>query len=149
MLDMLQYIMVNTTYKKGTGCKAVPCWVEKTDVPAEKIDGCIKSSVKDAPKLYLFFRGDKFDLAEVAADKCVIHLTAGDTTNALVGFLATYFSFHVGYPAVYAQMLGFLQQALLGIPYDGKKSVYFTEFMHKFDTAVKKQAEKIKYKPRA
>lgn len=146
VLDLLHYILNQTSNKKGSGGKAVQCWVEKVDIPAEKIDDNIKSAVKDAPKLYLFFKGDKFDVAEVSADKCIIHLQAGDTTNALMCYLSTYFVFHVGYPPAYTQLLGFLQQVLLGVPYDGKKGVHFNDFMHKYDTASKTRTDSKQYK---
>ena len=40
-----------------------------------------------APVLYMFFKKGKFDMAEVSADNCVIHLCAASVINAILGYL--------------------------------------------------------------
>ena len=38
-----------------------------------------------APVLYMFSRRGKFNMAEVSADNCVIHLCAASVINAILG----------------------------------------------------------------
>ena len=72
--------------------------VEKLDVDIENIGmRCMDGMDNGVPILYMFFKKGKFDLAEVFADNCVIHLCAVSVINAILGYLAVYYVFHVGY----------------------------------------------------
>ena len=44
----------------------------------------------------MFFKKGNFDLAEVSADNCTIHLCAASVINAILGYIAVYYVFHVG-----------------------------------------------------
>ena len=61
-------------------------------------------------------------------------------------FLASYFVFHVGYGNDHAQFLGFMQQVILGIPYDRKKNNNFVVTMKKFDKCLIDVEEGCKFK---
>ena len=67
------------------------------DVDVENIGDEIDDMDNGAPVLYMFFKKGKFDMAEVSADNCVIHLCAASVINAILGYLAVYYVFHVGY----------------------------------------------------
>jgi hypothetical protein len=140
----MQYVLNEVNNNKGKA-KQSP-WVEKVDIAPEDIDSHISSIGDDAPRLYLFFKGNEFKLAEVAADKCVIHLQAADVVKALMTYIAVYFVFHVGFPEVYRQFLGFMQYAMLGIKYEGRKSLGHIALLHTFDNAMVKKTESKKFK---
>ena len=143
ILDILNFVFDETTPKSGgrTGKKTgtAPPWREKNDIAPEKIDNNIVCTPNSAPTLYLFFAKGAFDLAEVSADNCVIHLQAADVIKALVTYVAVYFVFHVGYAAPHMQFLGFMQYALLGAPYQAKKSIGHIALLHRFDVAMEQK----------
>ena len=140
LIELLRYVEDAIGYKKGKGKKSTLPVAEKVNVPTEEIDDNITSVANEAPKLFLFFKGNVFQLAEVGGDRSVIHLQAGDIVKGLVTFLGVYFVFHIGYPREYSQFIGFLQQILLCLPFEGKKTAGFTDLMFKFD----KKLEEIK-----
>ena len=120
--------------------------IEKIGISGD-VEDYVTSVNNESPKLYLFFdSGGKFDVAEVAADKSILHLQANDVIYALVLFIAVYFVFHVGYPRNQSHFLGFLQVALLQIPYDGHKSKGYTELIEKFDGEMEKLTEAKQFK---
>ena len=110
-------------------------WVELLDIEPSDIDDHIKRVENGVPMLYLFFkRGNSFDLAEVGADNCVIHLQAANVVNAIITYVAVYFVFHVGYNQNHSGFLQFLEYAFLGtrkIP--NKASVGLVKLIADFD----------------
>ena len=142
-VELMEYIFTEVNNNKTKGPKP---WVQKIDVLAEDIDGTIASVPGDAPKLYLFFKGNDFKLAEVGADTCQIHLQAADVLKALMTYVATYFAFHVGYPEKYRQFLAFVQGVFLGIKYDGKKSVGHTALLYNFEHSMEEFVKLKEYK---
>jgi hypothetical protein len=142
----MQYVLQETNSNKGKGMKPKAPWVEKLDVKPEDVDKWIKKIENDAPRLYLFFKGNDFELGEVGADCCNIHLQAADVVKAVITFISVYFAFHVGFPPVYNQFLGFMQYALMGIQYTGKKSLGHIALLHKFDKAIESKMEGKKFK---
>ena len=115
MIDVLKYIMVETG-RKGAAKKVMKDFpmVEKLDVDVENIGDEIDGVDNGAPVLYMFFKMGKFDMAEVSADNCVIHLCAASVINAILGYLAVYYVFHVGYSPEHESFMYFLQYAFLG-----------------------------------
>ena len=85
--------------------------IEKLDVDIEKIGDELDGVDNGAPVLYMFFKKGNFDLAEVSADNCVIHLCAASVINAILGYLAVYYVFHVGYSLEHESFMYFLQYA--------------------------------------
>ena len=132
-MELLTFVEDGIAFKKGKGKKSTLPVVEKLNVPGDEIDDNITSVANEAPKLFFFFKGNSFQLAEVGGDRSVIHLQASDVVQALVTFLGVYFVFHVGYPREYSQFLGFLQQIILCIPFEGTKTAGYTDLLHKFD----------------
>ena len=130
-MDVVKYIMVNTG-RRGSGkriMKEMPI-VEKCDV--DNIDEEINGAENGAPVLYLFFKKNKFELAEVSADDCTIHLEASNVVGALISYLAVYYVFHVGYATEHESFLLFLQYAFLGEK-SAKMNVATTKLINKFD----------------
>ncbi len=93
-----------------------------------------------APVLILFFDKNN-EFADVAADECVIHLQAGDVIKAIVGYLAVYFVFHLGFAAPHRVFLSFLQEVFLKIDVEGKKSVALAHFSHLYEVEKKKMSD--------
>ena len=120
--------------------------VEKLDVDIENIGDEVDGMDNGAPILYMFFKKGKFDLADVSADNCIIHLCAAPVINAILGYLAVYYVFHVGYPPEHESFMYFLQYVFLG----GKKlpgvSVGVSKLVHQFDSALREVKESKGYK---
>ena len=66
--------------------------------------------------------------------------------RAVIVFISSYFVFHIGYGNDYCQFLGFMQQVLLGIPYEGKKNNNFVMNMKKSDKCLMDVEEGCKFK---
>lgn len=113
------------------------------------VDDYISSLPNEAPKLYLFFDSShKFQLAEVAADRCTIHLQAHDIVAALFLYIGCFYVFHVGYNEEVALFLGLLQHLMLGLPFEKgqRKGKNYIQFLHKFDQAFQKLEDSNKFK---
>jgi hypothetical protein len=120
---------------------------EKVDVEAAEIDAAIKGTEGGAPILYLFFMKNNFDIAEVSADNCTIHLQAGDVIRAVVTFIAVFFVFHVGYASEHEAFLHFLQYAFIGFEKLPRKvSVGLAKLVSKFDEKFTEAKEAKSYK---
>ena len=115
--------------------------VEKLDVDVENIGDEIYGMDNGAPVLYMFFKKGKFDMAEVSADNCVIHLCAASVINAILGFLAVYYVFHVGYSPEHESFMYFLQYAFLGEKKLPWVSVGVSKLVLQFDSALKEVKE--------
>ena len=98
------------------------------------------------PVLYMFFKKGKFNLAEVSADNCVIHLCAASVINAILGYLAVYYVFHVGYSPEHESFMYFLQYAFLGEKKLPQVSVGVSKLVHQFDSALREVKESKGYK---
>ena len=147
-MDILKYIMVETGRKGATKKKVMKDFpvVEKLDVDVENIGDELYGVDNGAPVLYIFFKKGHFNLAEVSTNNCVIHLCAASVIKAILGYLAVYYMFHVGYSPEYESFMYFLQYAFLG----GKKlpqvSVEVHKLIHQFDTAMREVKESKGYK---
>ena len=120
--------------------------VEKLDVDVENIGDEIDGMDNGAPVLYMFFKKGKFDMAEVSADNCVIHLCAASVINAILGYLAVYYVFHVGYSQEHESFMYFLQYAFLGEKKLPWVSVGVSKLVLQFDSALKEVKESKGYK---
>lgn len=147
VMEVLSFVNEKVKFTKGKGKKGglLPV-IEKIGVKGELEDE-MKSVPNESPKLYLFFKQDgSFEWAEVAGDKMYIHLQANDVIYAVFMFIGVFFVFHLGYPREHSQFLGFLQTALLGLPYDGTKSMGFNDLVTKLDEEMRKMEETSKFK---
>lgn len=143
IVDILTYVFKETATLGKKSPKNMPI-VEKIDVDDEKIDDVVRnlSSPNSAPILVLFFdKNNVFRFADVAADDCVIHLQAGDVVKAIVGYIAVYFVFHIGFATPHGAFLSFLQEVLLKVEQGGKKTSVVTHFMHTFQKELMKKIE--------
>ena len=147
VIDVLKYIMLETG-RRGGGKKLMKDFpvVEKLDVDVDKIADEIKGVENGAPILYMFFKNGKFDLAEVSADNCTIHLCAASVINAILGYIAVYYVFHVGYSPEHESFMYFIQYAFLGEKKLQRVSVGVNKLVHKFDIAMGQIKESKGYK---
>ena len=94
----------------------------------------------------MFFKKGKFNMAEVSADNCVIHLCATSVINAILGYLAVYYVFHVGYSPEHESFMYFLQYTFLGEKKLPRVSVGVSKLVLQFDSALKEVKESKGYK---
>ena len=83
---------------------------------------------------------------EVSADNCVIHLCAASVINAILGYLAVYYVFHVGYSPEHESFMYFLQYAFLGEKKLPQVSVGVSKLVLQFDSALREVKESKGYK---
>lgn len=141
-MDVLLFIFKETSAGKKS-IKNIPV-VEKVGVEASQVDDLLRkgSSPHCAPILYLFFSDQsEFQLAAVAVDNSIIHLQAADVVKAIIGFIAVFFVFHVGYASPHGAFLGFIQEVYLGIPYTSKKTISLSQFCHLYEDNLKKHRQ--------
>lgn len=148
VMDTMAYAYAETSQKKAkSGRNRMPIFA-KVAVKGN-IDDVMKSEANESPKLYLFFdENGTFELAEVAADKCTLHLQAHNVVSALFLYIGCFFVFHVGYNKEDQAILGLLQYFMLGLPYDGEKNKNWEHFLKNYDEAAKKRQESHRYKKR-
>ncbi len=142
-MDILTFVFRETASPGEKAVKNMPV-LEKLGIPSESFDDIVRdhSVPNGAPVLILFFdKNNKFEFADVAADECVIHLQAGDVVKAVVGYLAMYFVFHLGFAAPHGAFLSFLQEVFLKIDVEGKKSVALAHFSHLYEAEKKKMSD--------
>ena len=120
--------------------------IEKVDVNVEKIGDEVDGVENGAPVLYMFFKKGIFDLAEVSADNCVIHLCASSVINAILGYIGVYYVFHVGYSPEHESFMYFIQYAFLGEKKLPCISIGVSKLILKFDAALKDVKESKGYK---
>ena len=146
-MDVLRYIMAETG-RKGAEKKTLnnlPVFAKK-DLKDDKFDEVIDRYENSPPYLYLFFRKGQFKLAEVSADDCIIHLQSSTTVNAIVGYLAVYYVFNVGYNEDHECLMLFLQHAFIGSKLPSKASVGLTKFVARYNEALEELREGKGYK---
>ena len=85
-------------------------------------------------------------MGEVAADNSVVHLNASTVVKAILGFLATYYVFHVGYSKPHIQFFAFMQYVFFKDEFVGKKSQGYMNIVRRYDTALKERIEMKKFK---
>ena len=90
---------MSETERRGGGKKLTKDFpvVEKLDIDVDKIGDEIQGIDNGAPILYMFFKKGNFDLAEISADNCIIQLCTASVINVILGYIAVYYVFHVGY----------------------------------------------------
>ena len=90
-----------------------------------------QSRPTEAPRLVLICQSDgQLDKGFILCDG--VRITGSSSVlECILLLIATYYTFDLDYPAVYAQLLGFLQQMVLLDPYTGKKSTNFIKMVKK------------------
>lgn len=91
----------------------------------------VKSIENSFPQLYIFSDGEELKKALVAGDKTIINTGATDLSEAIIVLIATYYTFSLDYPPSFSQVLGMLQNFVVGESYEGTKSYKFATFMRK------------------
>ena len=147
MADLLCYLHQEMGYKKGKGKKSTLPVKFHEDVQADEMEDKCSTVANEAPILFLFFTSTgAFDQAIVGGDKSLVYLQTNDVARALIAFISVFFVFHIGIHREAGQIVGFLQQILIGKVYDGTKSNGFVQMLDKFEKAFKAVSEAKKYK---
>lgn len=147
MADLLSYLHQELGYKKGKGKKSTLPVKFHQDVETEDMEDKCSTVCNEAPILFLFFTSSgAFDQAIVGGDKSLIYLQANDVVRALIAYISVFFVFYIGIHREAGQIVGFLQQILIGKVYDGSKSNGFVHMLAKFEKAFKDVSDSKKYK---
>lgn len=142
--EIMDFIANQVAFRKKA--KQIPVFVVY-DIDPEEVDETTSSLPNTSPVLYLFFtKSGIFESARIAGDREVIDCQCNDVILALLTYISCFFVFDVGFPSEFNQFLGFLQQSLLMVPYQDKKSNGFKELMSSFDNAMEKIAEGAMFK---
>lgn len=138
------YVAKEVSFRKKT--VDVPI-VRHYDVHPDRVDEITNTLPNTSPVLNLFFnKNSMFEQGLIAGDKEVIDSQGNDVMMCIMTFIATFFVFDIGFPAEISQFLAFLQQVLLMVPYQNKKSNGFKEMISLFDAEMEKIQEGAKFK---
>ena len=88
----------------------------------------LKVKETEPPALCLFLIDGEYKMAYVVGEGVRINTQAHSVLDSLVVLLAVYYVFDLNYPAMYGQLLGFLQQHVLEEPYTYFKGSNFKTF---------------------
>lgn len=92
-----------------------------------------KLSVKEKAPLALriLYTDDDVKMVYVVGEGSVINTHTTNILDAVIILLGAYYIFDLNYPAMYGQLLGFLQQHILEEPYTYFKGTNFQKFSNK------------------
>lgn len=111
-MNVLDYVFGATT-PKNKKVKKRP-FVKKVDqhLISEDLASVCTKVENGAPTLYLFFKGDSYDCALIAADERIITCKSS-VECAVLAFIGLYSVMHVGYSPEHAHFLSFFEVAFL------------------------------------
>lgn len=96
----------------------------------------VKSIENSFPRLYIFSRGDELVKTLVAGDTTIINTRTTDLCEAIIVLIAAYYTFALDYPPPLSQILGLLQNFIVGESYEGVKSPKYVKFMHELTNSI-------------
>lgn len=105
--------------------------MDNVDIPEDQLRKKLKTKVDAPMSITLLMVDKKPTLAYLVGGSHHINCNTADVTEAVVLLLGSYYAFHLNYPAIYGQLLGFLQQYILEEPYPFFKGTNFQKFSHK------------------
>ncbi len=147
MVDALQFVMEETATKRGPSTKSKFPVLKFYGLSEQEMEDAVVTEANSPPELYLFFKKDrKFDMAQVAGDNSVIDLRTNDVIRSVFVYVGCFIAFNIFYGRNVSNFLGFLQQAVVMIPYTGNKSSGFTELMKKVDEVKEEMMDGYRYK---
>ena len=91
----------------------------------------IEVAIGQAPKLFVSVEDRSVKSLTMVGDGLTMQLEHCEVSRACVTLLASYYVFDIEYPRPYSQFLGFVQEAVLGVPYPGTKSAGYVDFKAK------------------
>ncbi|XP_061111986.1 uncharacterized protein LOC133137663 [Conger conger] len=134
MLPVLSMIEENTKFERGNSESVITVCKD-----ASLDDAQLESRETDPPRLVLHVTDGRLLDSFIVGDAMTARAQANTVLEAVITLLGTYYTFHLQYPRIYSQALGFLQQRMLGDTYMGPKSNGFKSLSKQF----------IKYKKKA
>ena len=84
--------------------------------------------------LHMFFSEEVLSGAVLAGDNVRVHMPGLTAVQAVLVLVGAYYVFDINYPRPYSQLLGFLQQTVVGQPFSGHKSRGFSQELSKYYT---------------
>ena len=109
--------------------------VDDVDFTEEGLRGLLKVKDKLPPSLKVLTMDGSFKVAYVVGDNKITHCRAKDLYDAMLLLLVTYYVMDLDYPAVYGQLLGFLQQFIIEEPYTFFKGTNYFQMAHKVSSS--------------
>ena len=108
--------------------------VEDKNISDEKLQELFHIMADEPPSLKVLTVNGAFHQAYVVGHNTILKSCYADTDmySALVFLLATYYVMHLDYPAIYSQLLGFLQQYVAEEPFTSFKGTNFIRMSQKF-----------------
>ena len=96
-------------------------------------DEDLNSAEKSPPHIIATVEKESLEHVYIIGDGCTIPCEVGDDIcDAIILLLGTYYIFDLGYPRIYSQILGFLQQYVLNDPYYLEKSADYKHFVAQY-----------------
>ena len=96
-------------------------------------DEDLNSAEKSPPHITATVEKKSLEHVCIIGDGCTIPCEVGDDIcDAIILLLGTYYIFDLGYPRIYSQILGFLQQYVLNDPYYLEKSADYKHFVAQY-----------------
>lgn len=114
--------------------------MESVDIPEETLKKKLASKEK-TPFAVTMIKVEEQHLTFLVGGSRIIKCQSVDAVEAVVLLLAAYYVFDLNYPAMYGQVLGFLQEKLLLQPYTFFKGTNFQKFVHKLKSQNQNKAE--------
>ena len=106
--------------------------VDDIDIDDEKLRKLFHVKKQLPPSLKVLTVDGTFQLAFVVGDNKILKCHSKDLFDAMLCLLATYYVMDLDYPAMYGQLLGFLQQFVMEEPYTFFKGTNFIKMSRKF-----------------
>ena len=133
MEDILLHIYDDIRFKKGKGTKSAFPIRFYEGIRVEDMDAMCETACNQDPILFIFVNSSGLlDRAIVGGDRSHLYLHANDVVGVLIGFISVFFVFRLEMEGEGGQLVGFLQEVLLGIAYNGPKSNGFIKMLDKF-----------------
>ncbi|KAG8188438.1 hypothetical protein JTE90_008005 [Oedothorax gibbosus] len=134
-MQILSYMESEVAFTRGK-IVSESIFVHKTDLPEEEIMQNVKSIENSFPQLYIFSNGDELKRTLVAGDTTIVNTRTTDLSEAILVLIAAYYTFSLDYPPCFAQILGLLQNFVVGESYEGTKSPKYVKFMHELTNSI-------------
>ena len=105
--------------------------MDNIDIEPEKLRRILDINESAPAALRILLTEERFREAYIVGEGCVIECQTVSVLDSLMNLLAFYYVMDLNYPAIYGQLLGFLQQHVLEEPYTFTKGANFLSFSTK------------------
>ncbi len=132
IVAVLQHLETKIAFKAGKGEKSRSIFEIFDDIPEDDIAQKLKTKPGDCPKLVMFTKDDLVEKSFLCGDgvETKLHQNMGKVMLIAIG---AYYVSDLEYPRIYCQLLGFLQQTVLGQAYTAQKTKAFVDALTLLD----------------